>query len=77
MEEKTANKLMNKIQNDILLLGDTPEGFAVIDNHKRRGIEYRRLTINNYVAIYRVDKESKKVYIVRIIYGGRNYLNEL
>lgn len=77
MEEKTANKLMNKIQNDILLLGDTPEGFAIIENNKIRGLEYRRLTINNYVAIYRVDKESKKVYVVRIIYGGRNYLNEL
>ena len=77
MEEKTANDLMNKIQNNILLLADTPEGFAVIENYKRKDFEYRRLPINNYVAIYRVDKENKKVYVIRIIYGGRNYLNEL
>lgn len=77
MEEKTANNLMKKIENDILLLSDTPEGFAVIENYRRKDFEYRRLPINNYVAIYRVDKENKKVYIVRIVYGGRNYLNEL
>ena len=32
---------------------------------------------HNYVAIFRIDKKERKVYIVRIIYGGRNYLNEL
>lgn len=77
MAEKAANELMNKIQKDILILEDSPEGFPVIENYLRKDYEYRRLPINNYVAIYRVDKDERKVYIIRIVYGGRNYLNEI
>lgn len=43
----------------------------------KKNFEYRRLPMNNYVAIYRIDKEKREVYIIRIVYGGRNYLNEL
>ena len=77
MEENTANKLINKIENDLLQLETIPEGFSIIENYSKNDFEYRRLPINNYVAIYRIDKKDRIVYIVRIIYGGRNYLNEL
>ena len=63
--------------NELLKLETVPEGFSVIENYIRKDFKYRRLPINNYVAIYRNDKKERKVYIVRIIYGGRNYLNEL
>lgn len=63
--------------NELLKLETVPEGFSVIENYIRKDFKYRRLPINNYVAIYRIDKKERKVYIVRIIYGGRNYLNEL
>lgn len=77
MKENTANKLIDKIENELLRLEDIPEGFSVIENYLRTNYEYRRLPINNYVAIYRIDKEERKVYIIRIVYGGRNYLNEM
>lgn len=77
MEENTAIKMINKIENELLKLETVPEGFSVIENYIKKDFKYRRLPINNYVAIYRIDKKERKVYIVRIIYGGRNYLNEL
>ena len=77
MEENTADKLINKIEKELLQLEDIPEGFSVIENYSKKDSEYRRLLINNYVAIYRIDKEKREVYIIRIVYGGRNYLNEL
>ena len=77
MEENTANKMIDKIETELFKLEDIPEGFAIIENYKRTDYKYRRLPINNYVAIYRVDKEERNVYIIRIVYGGRNYLNEL
>ena len=77
MEENTANKLIDKIEKELLQLEDIPEGFSVIENYRKKDFEYRRLPINNYVAIYRIDKEKREVYIIRIVYGGRNYLNEL
>ena len=77
MEENTADKLIDKIEKELLQLEDIPEGFSVIENYRKKDFEYRRLQINNYVAIYRIDKEKREVYIIRIVYGGRNYLNEL
>ena len=77
MEENTADKLIDKIEKELLQLEDIPEGFSVIENYRKKDFEYRRLPINNYVAIYRIYKEKREVYIIRIVYGGRNYLNEL
>ena len=77
MEENTAINMMNKIEEKLLLLEEIPEGFNIIENYIKKDFEYRRLPINNYVAIYRVDKSEKKVFIIRIVYGGRNYLNEM
>lgn len=77
MEATTAQNLIEKIQKSILQLEDIPEGFSIIEQYRDREYKYRKLVINNYVAIYRVDKEQQIVYIVRIVYGGRNYLNEI
>ena len=77
MEENTADKLIDKIEKELLQLEYIPEWFSVIENYRKKDFEYRRLPINNYVAIYRIDKEKREVYIIRIVYGGRNYLNEL
>ena len=75
-EEKTAMDLINKIKKSLLQLEYIPNGFSIIDYYEKSNCSYRRLVINNYIVIYRVDKENKKVYVVRIIYGGKNYLNE-
>ena len=77
MAEKAANNLMSKIHNNILMLEEMPKSCSVIEQYKDRKYEYRKLIINNYVAIYRIDEEKKVVYIIRIVYGGRNYLNEI
>lgn len=77
MAEKAANNFINKLKNNILMLEDMPEICSKLEQYIDKEYQYRKLVINNYVAIYRVDKENKKVYIVRIVYGGRNYLNEL
>lgn len=36
------------------------------------GKRYKQLTIDNYVAIFKVDKDQKKVFVVTIQYQGRN-----
>jgi len=77
IEEKIAKKIISKIEKDILRLEDMPESCSKIKGCKFNNIEYRKLIIKNYVAIYRVDIEQHKVYIVRIVYGGRNYLNDI
>ena len=41
------------------------------DIHKR---DFRRMVIDNFVVLYTVDENSKKVYIAHMHYGRRNYL---
>ena len=35
--------------------------------------EYRKLLVQNYLMLYRVDEEKKLVTIVRVIYAKRDY----
>lgn len=34
---------------------------------------YRRIPVQNYVILYKVDKKNKVIYITRIFYCGQNY----
>ena len=77
MAETAANKLYNKIKESILRLEDFPESSSVIEYYNKKKYQYRKLIINNYIVVYRIDKENRKVYIVRIIFGKRNYINEI
>jgi addiction module RelE/StbE family toxin len=36
------------------------------------GKGYKQLIIDNYIAVYRIDEEQKRVYVVTIQYGGRD-----
>ncbi|MBO5348252.1 MAG: type II toxin-antitoxin system RelE/ParE family toxin [Clostridia bacterium] len=75
--KKAAENFINKIERKILILEDIPNSYCIIDQCKLRKPKYRKLPINNYIVIYRVDEANKKVYIIRIVYKGRNYLKEI
>lgn len=75
--EKVANNLMEKIENEFLILEDMPKAFRVIKKYKHIDFEYRKIVINTYIIIYHIEEENKIVYIDRIIYGKRNYLTEI
>lgn len=77
MAESTAINMMKKIENNILKLEELPEAYSIIEPYMETKEQYRKLVINNYIAVYRIDKENNKIYIIRIVYGGRNYLNEI
>ena len=77
MAKQAADNLMNEFEKNILMLEDMPESCSIIEYYKKRKYQYRKLLIKNYVAIYRVDYKNKLVYISRVVYGGRNYLNEI
>ena len=38
-----------------------------------KAMGYRRITVKNYVIIYKVEESIKTVYIMRCFYGGRDY----
>lgn len=72
--ENSAKKLMKKIKKAIMNLDTMPFLYAKIK--KNYGVErdYRRIVVDNFVVLYTVDIDIKKIYIVHIYYGGKNYL---
>ncbi len=50
-----------------------PHLHALCTDERLRGKGYRRIIIKNYLIFYRVDEARNAVYIVRVIYGPRDY----
>lgn len=74
-ESKAAKRLMSEVLDKVLNLSNTPELYMKIGKIDKLKREYHRMVIKNYIILYTIDFEKNKVYISRMIYGRRNYLN--
>jgi addiction module RelE/StbE family toxin len=69
----SANRLMNKIEENILRLEKNP--YSCIEVRIKLHNElYRKLVVDNYIALYEVEEKHKQVVIYRVLYGKRDYL---
>ena len=75
MEKNIADKIITRILNRMERLRNMPKSCSKIQGEYKE--EYRKLVINHYLAIYRVNDNNKEVYIVKVVYGGRNYFNSI
>lgn len=73
-ETNSANKLMEKIENDILRLEQHPYSCIEVQVKPHNKI-YRKLVTGKYIVLYRVDEKYKQVVIFNVIYGKRDYLD--
>lgn len=74
-ENIAAKRLMTEVTNKVLNLKNTPEIYMKIGRSDKLKRTYHRMVIKNYVILYTIDFKKRKVYISRMIYRGRNYLN--
>lgn len=76
LEKSSANRIMNKIEKNILRLEENP--YSCVEVHiKPHNEVYRKLVIDDYIALYEVDEKNKKIVVYRIIYGKMDYLKIL
>ncbi len=68
-----ARNLLDKTEEIYNELSLNPYMYAACNDVRLRKEGYRKVVINNYVMIYRVNDDSSFVYIVRVFYGRRNY----
>lgn len=73
-ENNAAKRLMKEVTNKVLNLKKAPELYMKIGKNDRLKREYHRMIVKNYVVLYTIDYEKRKVYISHMIYGKRNYL---
>lgn len=70
---KVANKIMKEVEENVLRLEKYPYSCNEVEvkPHKEK---YRKLVIENYIALYLIDEEYKQVVIYSIVYGNSDYL---
>lgn len=68
---QTLVRIVNRIQE----LATFPQMGAPLSSIVEMDTDYRYLVCGNYTAFYRVDGQS--VYIVRVLYGRRDFMSVL
>ncbi len=75
--KSSALTIIDEIENRILLLKEYPLSGSLVSDGVLQKKGYRKLIINNYIALNLVDDHAKEVHIVRVIYGKRDYYQGL
>lgn len=72
-EIKVADRLMRKIEAEIFSLEISPSRYMKV-HIKPKDDVYRRLIIDNYIMLYKVNIKCEEVIIYKVLYGGMDYL---
>lgn len=76
-DRAAADRLAEKFVESAEGLGDFPYAYPVYVPVKPLKNEYRKAVIDNYLMFYRVDEAAKTVTVSRVIYGKRNYSDQI
>ena len=76
-EPSVALSLLDIIDRKIEDLSSLPHRCPLVDDERLAAIGYRKLHIKNYIAFFTIDDTTQTVYIERILYARRDWLNIL
>ena len=72
LSPENAKGQTDRIWNAIKSLERLPESHQERLNGRYAGNGYKQLIIDNYIAIYKIDKNARRVYVVTVQYKGCN-----
>lgn len=75
--ENTASSIMIEIEEKVNNLKRYPKMYNEVDKYKDMYRKYRKIVVKNYILLYTIDENNKKIYISHMYYGGSNYLNKI
>ena len=64
---------LNDVEKSYRLIIDNPCIYALCTDERLHERGYRKVVIKHYLVLYRVDEADKTVYVVRVVYGARDY----
>ncbi|HBT96324.1 MAG TPA: type II toxin-antitoxin system RelE/ParE family toxin [Desulfobulbaceae bacterium] len=70
---EAAASFLDEVEERYNRVINNPHIYALCNDARLERMGYRKIVIKNYLILYRIDVENKTVYIVRIVYGGRDY----
>lgn len=71
--ETAAKNLINAFNKTAISLSEMPERFPIIDDDILKKENIRFTQINNYLLFYTVHRYSNSVFVLRFLYGRRNW----
>lgn len=74
---ETARKQVARIFSEVRTLETLPDRYKLYEDEPFHSTGIRSFPVDNYLVFYEVDNRNKRVYIVRIMYGGRNIRQQL
>ena len=74
---EAADKLLDKMQDAIISLSDTPKRYALIEEEPWRHEGVRKIVVKNFLIYYWVDEENLKVQVIAVIYNKIDQLRQL
>ena len=72
LSPENAKEQTDRIKKKLKTLETFPQAHQERMEGRYAGKNYRQLIIDNYIAIYRIEEETKTVHVVTIQYQGRN-----
>ena len=72
---QAALNFIDEVSNCYDNISLNPKMYPFCDNERLKNKEYRKAIINNYLMFYRIDENNKAIFIMRFVYGGRNYID--
>ncbi len=70
-----ATDFLDEVDKCYGFLKSNPWMYEKCQNKRLEKEGYRRAPIKNYLLVYKIDEESKKVNILRFFYGAQDYIN--
>jgi len=72
-----ADRLLDAATEKISTLSKYAERNALVDDPVLKAWGIRFIQVNNYLAFYIISEEESRVYIVRFLYGKRDWIGIL
>lgn len=72
-----ADRLLDAATEKISTLAQFAERNALVDDPVLKTWGIRFIQVNNYLAFYVISEEESRVYIVRFLYGKRDWIGIL
>ena len=72
-----AARQIDRIEEEILSLSEMPERYKRYDREPWFSRNTHMVTVDHFCVFYQVDRDGGRVYVLRVLYGGRDIEAEL
>lgn len=75
LEPSSADRFLEKFQVTIAGLSTMPKRHELVNDDWLAQRHIRKIFVDNYIIFYTVDDSEFIVYVIRVLYGKRDWIN--